>query len=177
MAEKSGKKAPSSASKANAKKPAAKKKVSGSAKVSPSVAKTVPYTIETMEIFMNKGTNKQYEKIAQDAAAAGQEQVEALVQCGSILAKGMEDIFKACISLGQGAAEKNQKAAQALLSCKTVDEFAQAQSKYAQANFDEIMAGATKLSEMSVKVCTDSFEPLNDQISKTIRKASEAVAA
>jgi hypothetical protein len=39
------------------------------------------------------------------------------------------------------------------------------------------MAGATKISELSVKVLTECAEPLNEQITKTIRKGTESMAA
>ena len=47
----------------------------------------------------------------------------------------------------------------------------------AQASLDDIMSAATKLSEMSVKLLTESAEPISEQMGKTMRKASEAVAA
>lgn len=121
--------------------------------------------------------NNQFDQFAQQAAAAGQDQMEAFVKSSTIFAKGMENIFKTCMAMAQDSGEKGSEAAKALMGCKTINEFTEAQNKLAQASFDEFMAGATKISEMSVKVATDSFEPINTQMSKNIKKATEAVAA
>jgi phasin family protein len=77
----------------------------------------------------------------------------------------------------QDAGEKSQAAAKSVMSCKTINEFADVQTKLAQASFDEFMTNATKISEKGVKLCTDAFEPINDQVGKAIKKASDAMAA
>ena len=56
-------------------------------------------------------------------------------------------------------------------------ELTEAQNKLAQQSFDDFMAGATKISEISVKVCGEAFEPLNAQMNTALKKASEAAAA
>lgn len=117
-------------------------------------------------------TNKQFEKFTQDAANIGQEQVEALVKSGTIFAKGMEDIVKTCMSIAQTQAEKGQEAAKTIMACKTLNEFTEAQSKLAQDSFDDFMTGATKLSELSIRVATESLEPINDQVGKAMKKAA-----
>ena len=63
------------------------------------------------------------------------------------------------------------------MSSKTINEFAEVQNKIAQSNFDDFMAGATKLTEISTKLITESAEPVNAQIGKAIKKASESMAA
>lgn len=122
--------------------------------------------------FRIMNTNKQFEKFTQDAANIGQEQVEALVKSSTILAKGMEDIVKTCMDIAQASGEKTQEAAKAMMACKTLNEFTEAQSKLAQASFDEFMTTATKLSELSIKVATESLEPINDQVGKAMKKAA-----
>lgn len=129
-------------------------------------------TIKTEKMIMNAATNKQFEKLTQDAASMGQEQVEAFVKSGTILAKGMEDILKTCMSIAQTTTEKSQEAAKTIMACKTLNEFTEAQSKLAQDSFDDFMATATKLSELSIKVATESLEPINDQVGKAMKKAA-----
>lgn len=81
------------------------------------------------------------------------------------------------MTLAQDSAEKSAAAVKTLLGCKTLNELTEVQNKLAQESLDGFITSATKLSELSVKVATESFEPLNAQLSKTIKKASEAVAA
>lgn len=130
----------------------------------------------TLEANMFQG-NKQFDKMTQDAAVMGQAQVDALVKSSTIFTKGMEDIIKTCMEICQDAGEKSQAAAKSVMSCKTINEFADVQTKLAQASFDEFMTNATKISEKGVKLCTDAFEPINDQVGKAIKKASDAMAA
>ena len=119
----------------------------------------------------------QFDDITKEATAASQAQMEAFVKSGNIFAKGFEDILKTYVSIAQATAEKNTKSFQALLGCKTLNEYTEAQNKDAQQSFDDFSVSVTKLSEMSVKVTTEAFEPINDQVSKSIKKASDSIAA
>jgi len=129
-----------------------------------------------MEMNMFKGP-KQFEKITQDAAVLGQDQIEAVVKSTTILAKGMEDIMKTCMEIAQEAGEKSATVTKTMMSCKTLNELTEAQTKLAQTSFDQFMSNATRISEMSVKLCTDCMAPINDQMGKAIKKASDVMAA
>lgn len=139
----------------------------------PSFQQFQPFKLET---DMFKG-NKQFEKIAADAAVAGQDQVEAITKSSAILAKGMEDILKTCMEIAQESTEKSQSVAKTIMSCKTLNEFMDVQTKLAQASFDDFMTNATRISEKAVKLGTEVFEPINDQMGKTMKKASDVMAA
>ena len=139
----------------------------------PSFQQFQPFKLET---DMFKG-NKQFEKIAADAAVAGQDQVEALTKSSAILAKGMEDILKTCMEIAQESTEKSQSVAKTIMSCKTLNEFMDVQTRLAQASFDDFMTNATRISEKAVKLGTEVFEPINDQMGKTMKKASDVMAA
>lgn len=131
-----------------------------------------PFKLET---DMFKG-NKQFEKIAADATSAGQEQVDALVKSSTILAKGMEDLIKTCMEIAQTSTEKSQSVAKTVMSCKTLPEFMDVQSRLAQASFDDFMTNATRISEKAVKLGTEVFEPINDQMGKSMKRASDLAA-
>lgn len=132
-------------------------------------------TSKIMEKLMTQ-SKAQYEKMTNDAAANGKEGFDAILKSTNIWMKGSEDLFKTYMSLAQDTAAKNSEALKTLLSCKNLNELTEAQNKLAQESFDGFMAGATKLSELSVKLATEALEPINDQVSKTIRKATDAVA-
>ncbi len=128
-----------------------------------------------VETFMTQ--KKQYDKLAQDATLAQKDQMEALVKSSNIALKGMEDIFKICMQLAQSTAEKNAQAFKSLVGCKTLNEFTEAHTRVTQTNFDDFMSGATRLSELTVKLATDAFEPINEQFSRTLKFANDALAA
>jgi phasin family protein len=79
--------------------------------------------------------------------------------------------------MAQKSAEQNSKAVKTLMGCKTLNEFTEAQNRIAQQSFDEWVNGTSKLSEQCVKILTDALEPINGQLGKAIKKASEAVSA
>ncbi|MCD8520110.1 MAG: phasin family protein [Alphaproteobacteria bacterium] len=122
-------------------------------------------------------SKNQMEKMAQDAASFGREGVEAYIKSSTLWMKGCEDIMRTAMSLAQSSAEKQGKFVKEALSSKTLNEWAEVQNKIAQNNFDDFMAGATKLSELSVKVLSECTEPVNSQASKAVKKVTEAMAA
>lgn len=80
------------------------------------------------------------------------------------------------MGLAQDAAEKQAQFMQGAMSSKTLNEFTEKQSKIAQTNFDDFMAGATKISELSVKLLTEASEPMSEQMTKGMQKATKAAA-
>lgn len=131
---------------------------------------------KSMETIMTQ-SKPQYDKIANEAVSASKENVEALIKSTNIWVKGAEDIMKTYMTLAQENASKNSEALKSLMACKTLNELTEVQNKLAQESFDGFMAGATKLSELTVKLTTDALEPINDQVSKSIKKVTESVAA
>ncbi len=132
--------------------------------------------LKEMENIMTKQPF-QFDQIAQDAANQSREGLEAFVKSGEIFAKGFEELVKTATSMTQSAAEKQAEYTKQLMGSKTLNEYAEAQNKIAQSNFDQFMAGATQLSEMGVKVLSEASEPLNEQMTKTMAKANKTMAA
>lgn len=122
-------------------------------------------------------TKPNFEKLTSDAAASSKEHMDAFVKTGTLLSKGSEELVKTYIGLVQTSAEKSAEAMKALMSCKTLNEFTETQNKLAQDSFETYMSGVTKLSEMTVKLANTSFEPMNSQFTKTMKKASDSAAA
>ncbi len=125
----------------------------------------------------NININVPFDNFTKEAAEMSREYSEACVKSGTILMKGMEDFVGVVMSIAQSSAEKQAQFIKEAMSSKTINEFAEVQNKIAQANFDDFMAGATKLTEIGTKLMTDTAEPVNAQIGKAIKRASESVAA
>ncbi len=128
------------------------------------------------EKFMSQGKN-QFDKLTNDASAFGREGYEAFNKSMSIFAKGFEEIVRASMSIAQSSAEKQGQLVKEALSTKSLNEWADIQNRIAQTSFDDVIAAATKLSEMSVKVLTQGSEPINSSFTKGMKKATEAKAA
>ena len=119
----------------------------------------------------------QIDKIMKDTADFGSGYSEACTKSGAIFMKGMEDIMEAMMSLAQSSAEKQAEIVKEIMSIKNVNEFAEVQNKLAKSGFDDFVSNATKISEISVKVLTDSAEPVSAQMTQAVQKATKAMAA
>lgn len=122
-------------------------------------------------------SKNQMEKMTQDVTSFSRDGIEACIKSSTLWMKGCEDIMRTAMSLAQSSAEKQSKYVKEALSSKTLNEFAEVQNKIAQSNFDDFMAGATKISEQCVKVLSECSEPVNAQASKVVKKATQAMAA
>ncbi len=125
---------------------------------------------------MSTQKNK-FDKFSQDAGSVARDAAEACSRSGSVFWKGYESLVKTCMAMAQDSIEKQSTFFKKALSSKTLNEFTEIQNEAAQENFNDMMSGATKVSEICIKICTESFEPINDQISKSVRKASSSMAA
>ena len=95
----------------------------------------------------------------------------------SIFAKGCEELFRASIAMAQTTAEKNAEFMKQAMTTRSINDFSTMQNTASQKGYEEMMAEATKLSELSMKVMTDAAEPINEQMNKAVQKASKAMAA
>lgn len=197
MATKTAKKKPSKATR----KAPAKAAISPAAKAESSAAKkstVVPFnplgsmtnfntatpsfggSFDSMESMMTNYKD-QYEKMAEKmtegAPAAMRESIESCMKSSATFAKGAEQMMKAMAEAAQESAQRNSEAIKALMATRTLNEFAEAQNKLAQENFDETMSAVTKMSEMTIKLLTDAFEPINGQMTKAMTAAMKKNAA
>ncbi len=155
---------------------AKKKKPAQASKTTENKAKKTSTNYNFMETIMTAKTYD-FDKFTKDATASSKDLFEAMQKSMNIWAKGVEQINQEAIALSQEIANKNQEAFKALIACKDINELTDVQNKLAKKNFDAIVSASTKLSEISVKVATDSFAPINDQVNKAVKKATESVAA
>lgn len=161
----------------------AESKTPGKAKVLPPSLALVPDmklllagpTNQAMETIMTKSKTK-FDQFSQEANNAGRDGMDAFMKSTTTFAKGFEEIMRTSMALAQSAAEKQSQFIKEAMSAKTLNEFTEVQNKIAQSNFDDFMAGATKISEMSVKLFTEASEPLNEQANRTMQKAGSLAA-
>ena len=128
---------------------------------------------KAMEKMMTK-TKTQFDGYMKETNDTNRESYDAFVKSSTLFAKGFEDIFKVSMSLAQSAAEKQKQFMKEAMGSKTLNEFTEVQNKMTQANFDDFMSGATKISELSVKLLSESAEPMNEQMSKSMNKVAKA---
>ncbi|QQP91110.1 phasin family protein [Skermanella sp. TT6] len=103
--------------------------------------------------------------------------VDALIQAGTVLAKGFEELGKRALAYSQSSLESGAAAGKAAMSVKTVRDLVDLQSSYTKSTLDTALAESAKLSELSVKVANEAFQPINARLNATIEKLGKPLAA
>ena len=98
------------------------------------------------------------------------------MKAGEIFAKGAEDIGQAVFKLAKVTAETNAEAAKAVFAAKTINDVVDVQNDFALESYQTLFSEGTKISELSLKVAHEAFEPLKEQMhssmAKTMKDAS-----
>jgi phasin family protein len=132
--------------------------------------------VTTAKQQVEKSTS-QFLKGFEDLTALTKQNVDAFVKSGAILAKGFEDISKSTAAYTQSTLESSAAASKAVLGVKTVRDLVDLQSSFAKKSFDSAIAEGTKVSEISVKVANEAFQPISTQINATFGKLTKPLAA
>ena len=136
---------------------------------------TYEQVVETTKVQVEKA-NEAVVKGYDEFAAFQKESVDALIKASEIWARGAEILGKAYFAVAQDAAEANSNAAKALFSAKSFKEVVELQSEIARKSFDKSLSESTKLSELSVKVANESFQPIQQQFTAVVDKAGKIAA-
>jgi phasin family protein len=110
-------------------------------------------------------------------ASLGKETVDAVLESGSIIAKGVEQLNRSVLASAQSTFELGLEATRSMLAVKTLRELLDLQNSYAKSSVDKLIADSTKLSEMSVKVANEAFQPFNARVNATIGRFVKSAAA
>ena len=113
-------------------------------------------TQKTMEEGVEKMTNG-----IENAAAFGQENVEAVVTSSKIATKAAESMSAEIAAYSKKAYEDSMAAAKELTACKSVSEFVEKQTEFGRISIEGFVAEATKLNEMYAAAAKEAFAPLN----------------
>ncbi len=186
-------------------KPAARKPAAAAAVAVPAspaavepVEAAVAASQETIEAVVKAGTqaaSKGYEQavaMAQEqvekasstlfkgydeVASLGKESVDAYVASTSVLAKGIEAMSKELMGFTQSAVEANVANAKALFGAKTLREVIDLQSDFSRGRIDSLVSESAKLTELSLNLANDTFEPIQVQLNATVEKLMKPLAA
>ena len=107
---------------------------------------------------MDRGT-KSFEEVTDFARG----NVEALVEAGKAAAKGFETIAQGAVDFSRKSLEESTAAVRTLTAAKTPNEFFAASNEYAKSYFDGLVAEMSRVTETSLKVMGEVFEPLSNR--------------
>ncbi len=115
---------------------------------------------------------KSYDEIS----GMNKEGVYAFFKAGEVLTKGVESLGKAYFDFVQASAEASVETSKAMMAAKTSKDFVDLQSDFARTSFDNFLSESTRLSEISVKVANEAFDPLKAQFNSGFEKAFKVPA-
>lgn len=152
---------------------------------------------ETLETVMKTGsqaaskgyeqaiaiTQEQVEKASEtifkrydEVASLGQENVDAYVLSGTVFAQGVELLGKELMSFTQSAVEANVATTKALFGAKTVRELIDLQTEFQRSHLDGLIAESAKLTELSMSLASDTFEPIQARLNANVEKLLKPTA-
>lgn len=117
------------------------------------------FTAETKKA-MEEGVEKM-SKGFEDAGQFGQENVEAMVASGKVLAKAAEEMNAEVIAFSKKNYEDGMAAMKEFGTVKSVSEYFEMQTALAKNSFEAFVAEATKLNEMYAAAAKEAFAPIN----------------
>jgi phasin family protein len=121
-------------------------------------------------------TERQF-KAADDIAALGKSNVDALIQAGTSFYRGWEELTRSVVGLTQSQVETSMSAAKALLGAKTLTDFTDLQNAYTKTAFDNAVSEASRLSELAIRIANETVEPLSARLTATIEHLSKPALA
>ena len=99
-----------------------------------------------------------------EAAAFGKGNAEALMLSGNIVVRGVEDIGKAWLDLGQKSLQSGAVLAQAFAGVRTLQELVELQTDLARATLDRLLTESARISELSAKIANEAVAPLQARV-------------
>jgi len=113
-------------------------------------------------------------KSYEDVMEFNKANVDALVQSGTKMAAGFEEMAKVVFGVAGKTVESSLENAKAVASCKTAAEVIQIQQKMAKENWETMIAEGSKLSEMGTVVAQSAFEPVQNRYKSAVEAFTSA---
>ena len=137
------------------------------AKTAPRAAKSAT---EAFETFTSTSTETVRENIDRsiaafsEASSFGKQNMEAWVASATAAQKGFETLSARAVAFQKAAIENHVAATKALMTSKSVQEFAEKQNDYAKGAFEAYVAEVTEVSELVQGLAKETLQPINERV-------------
>lgn len=111
---------------------------------------------------------------AKGAAQQSSENLQAMVESSTVLAKGIQDISSEWIRLAQSRVTKNLDGFDALLRCRSVQDLVAVQSELARDNMEQILNNSRHIAERSVQVASEAAQKIVARAKQSADRARRA---
>lgn len=129
-------------------------------------AKATAKKVETLVEDAQTAATEQFSKMTksmEDAAAFGQENMDALVKTQNLAVKAAEEMNAEFASFSKKTMEEGVAAAKELTAIKSVPELVEKQAEIAKTQFDGFVKQTARFNEMYLAAAKEVFAPINDR--------------
>lgn len=98
-----------------------------------------------------------------DLAENSRGDVDAIMETGAKLAKGMQDVGWEVMRFTQNSLRMQMRAANDMMTCRSVEDVVQLQQDFLRESMDTFLNESARLLEMSSSVATDALHPINER--------------
>lgn len=140
--------------------------------VDESASRTRATTEKGME-QMNRAADG-FLKAAEEAAAFGRGNVEALAKATQAYVSGVQDLSRQTVAMVQGLTDQALEGAKALAGAKSLKEAAEIQALFARSAFDRTTSETAKLQQAVLQVAERAFAPLTQRATAAVAQAAAA---
>lgn len=99
-----------------------------------------------------------------EVASQTRETMDVMVQCGSVLADGLQNAWREWVGLAQEVASRNAEGMNALMRSRSVPDFYAAQSRMLKDNMQLVLSRSVKISELSASTANTAIGKLNARL-------------
>jgi phasin family protein len=99
---------------------------------------------------------------AEQAAKQSSRNVECIIQSGTIIAGGMQNISREMFEFARKRMEQNIHQMDALVNCRTPQELLAAQSDMVRDNLESFVAGTRRVSQISMQMADEAARTMGD---------------
>jgi len=103
--------------------------------------------------------------------------MEALFSAGTLAMKGVETLSEEMLAFNKKAIDDGMANAKKMFECKTVQELMEVQTGCAYAQFEQIVAHGTKVTDLALKVAGEIAEPIQERLGHAVEKLGKPLAA
>jgi phasin family protein len=105
-----------------------------------------------------------------DMAVQSKDALDALMESTTRLTQGAQEINSAMLSWTQQSLEAGMSTCKDLMDCKSFQDVIDLQTSYARNFIEGMLSEGTRLSEMSVRVANEAFEPVKDRVNAQVER-------
>ncbi|HEY0836150.1 MAG TPA: phasin family protein [Azospirillum sp.] len=121
-------------------------------------ARAAEQTTDQINRVFGLSTDTQ-EEVTQHA----QQNLDVLVQCGSVLMDGFQQVWREWLGLAQEVAQRHTDGVGAMMRSRSVQDFTSAQSALVRDEVEMLLNRSVKMSELSAKVANDAVRRMNER--------------